>query len=166
MQLPSFWGKRQSNHMLRICIVNGNPLPFGFSKVSEVQARSAVISWSAPAAAQNEETQSLPPEAFTFEVAISNSGKNGKFKSLYSGEDVTFTLSELRPATDYHVRVSASGHSTKESVSELVSFTTQSCEPDPPAAPKVVNKTKNSLTLQWKVRRKPRMDPNLCVGCN
>uniref|UniRef100_A0A670YM13 Fibronectin type-III domain-containing protein n=1 Tax=Pseudonaja textilis TaxID=8673 RepID=A0A670YM13_PSETE len=47
-------------------------------------------------------------------------------------------------------RVSALGHSTKESVSELVSFTTESCEPDPPAAPKVVNKTKNSLTLQWK----------------
>uniref|UniRef100_A0A8C6YGB6 Fibronectin type-III domain-containing protein n=1 Tax=Naja naja TaxID=35670 RepID=A0A8C6YGB6_NAJNA len=129
--------------------------------VSEIQARSAVISWNAPAAAQNEEMQSLTPEAFTFEVAISNSGKNGKFKSLYSGEDVTFTLSELRPATDYHVRVSALGHSTKESVSELVSFTTESCEPDPPAAPKVVNKTKNSLTLQWKVRAKPSMDPNL-----
>ncbi|ETE62163.1 Fibronectin type-III domain-containing protein 3a, partial [Ophiophagus hannah] len=125
-------------------------LSFSKPTVSEIQARSAVISWNAPAAAQNEEMQSLTPEAFTFEVAISNSGKNGKFKSLYSGEDVTFTLSELRPATDYHVRVSASGHSTKESVSELVSFTTESCEPDPPAAPKVVNKTKNSLTLQWK----------------
>ncbi|XP_026558821.1 fibronectin type-III domain-containing protein 3A isoform X2 [Pseudonaja textilis] len=125
-------------------------LSFGKPTVSEIQARSAVISWNAPAAAQNEEMQSLAPEAFTFEVAISNSGKNGKFKSLYSGEDVTFTLSELRPATDYHVRVSALGHSTKESVSELVSFTTESCEPDPPAAPKVVNKTKNSLTLQWK----------------
>ncbi|XP_034290893.1 fibronectin type-III domain-containing protein 3A [Pantherophis guttatus] len=125
-------------------------LSFSKPTVSEIQARSAVISWNAPAAAQNEETQSLTPEAFTFEVALSNSGKNGKFKSLYSGEDVTFTLSELRPATDYHVRVSASGHSTKESVSEVVSFTTESCEPDPPAAPKVVNKTKNSLTLQWK----------------
>uniref|UniRef100_A0A670YPE2 Fibronectin type-III domain-containing protein n=1 Tax=Pseudonaja textilis TaxID=8673 RepID=A0A670YPE2_PSETE len=148
--LSSFWRKQQNNHILHACIVNGHHLPFCFSKVSEIQARSAVISWNAPAAAQNEEMQSLAPEAFTFEVAISNSGKNGKFKSLYSGEDVTFTLSELRPATDYHVRVSALGHSTKESVSELVSFTTESCEPDPPAAPKVVNKTKNSLTLQWK----------------
>ncbi|KAL7979992.1 hypothetical protein Chor_004461 [Crotalus horridus] len=125
-------------------------LSFSKPTISEIQARSAVISWSAPVAAQSEETQSLTPEAFTFEVAVSNSGKNGKFKSVYSGEDKSFTLSELRPATDYHVRVSASGHSTKESVSELVSFTTESCEPDPPAAPKVVNKTKNSLTLQWK----------------
>uniref|UniRef100_A0A8C6YGD4 Fibronectin type-III domain-containing protein n=1 Tax=Naja naja TaxID=35670 RepID=A0A8C6YGD4_NAJNA len=150
--------KQQSNHCL---YCKWSPSSLCFSKVSEIQARSAVISWNAPAAAQNEEMQSLTPEAFTFEVAISNSGKNGKFKSLYSGEDVTFTLSELRPATDYHVRVSALGHSTKESVSELVSFTTESCEPDPPAAPKVVNKTKNSLTLQWKVRAKPSMDPNL-----
>uniref|UniRef100_A0A8C0GLW3 Fibronectin type-III domain-containing protein n=1 Tax=Chelonoidis abingdonii TaxID=106734 RepID=A0A8C0GLW3_CHEAB len=40
--------------------------------------------------------------------------------------------------------------SIKESVSELVSFTTESCEPDPPAAPKLINRTKNSLSLQWK----------------
>ncbi|KAM6427160.1 fibronectin type-III domain-containing protein 3A isoform 1-T2 [Liasis olivaceus] len=125
-------------------------LNFSKPTVSDIQAQSAVISWNAPVASQNEEMHSLTPEAFTFEVAISNSGKNGKFKSVYTGEDVTFTLHELRPATDYHVRVLASGHSTKESVSELVSFTTESCEPDPPAAPKVVNKTKNSLTLQWK----------------
>ncbi|XP_025022128.1 fibronectin type-III domain-containing protein 3A [Python bivittatus] len=125
-------------------------LSFNKPTVSDIQARSAVISWNAPVASQNEEMHSLTPEAFTFEVAVSNSGKNGKFKSVYTGEDVTFTLHELRPATDYHVRVLASGHSTKESVSELVSFTTESCEPDPPAAPKVVNKTKNSLTLQWK----------------
>uniref|UniRef100_A0A8C7E6X0 Fibronectin type-III domain-containing protein n=1 Tax=Naja naja TaxID=35670 RepID=A0A8C7E6X0_NAJNA len=143
------YGKGQSGTVGQIKQKKSEEL-LSFSKptVSEIQARSAVISWNAPAAAQNEEMQSLTPEAFTFEVAISNSGKNGKFKSLYSGEDVTFTLSELRPATDYHVRVSALGHSTKESVSELVSFTTESCEPDPPAAPKVVNKTKNSLTLQ------------------
>uniref|UniRef100_A0A8C9F576 Fibronectin type-III domain-containing protein n=1 Tax=Pavo cristatus TaxID=9049 RepID=A0A8C9F576_PAVCR len=44
--------------------------------------------------------------------------------------------------------------SIKESVSELVSFTTESCEPDCPAAPKLVNRTKNSLSLQWKVSRK------------
>uniref|UniRef100_A0A8B9BQ48 Fibronectin type-III domain-containing protein n=1 Tax=Anser brachyrhynchus TaxID=132585 RepID=A0A8B9BQ48_9AVES len=40
--------------------------------------------------------------------------------------------------------------SIKESVSELVSFTTESCEPDCPAAPKLINRTKNSLSLQWK----------------
>jgi len=51
-------------------------------------------------------------------------------------------------------RVSATSSSIKESVSELVSFTTESCEPDCPAAPKLINRTKNSLSLQWKVSRK------------
>uniref|UniRef100_A0A8B9BQ38 Fibronectin type-III domain-containing protein n=1 Tax=Anser brachyrhynchus TaxID=132585 RepID=A0A8B9BQ38_9AVES len=46
--------------------------------------------------------------------------------------------------------VSATSSSIKESVSELVSFTTESCEPDCPAAPKLINRTKNSLSLQWK----------------
>ncbi|NWQ62758.1 FND3A protein, partial [Neopipo cinnamomea] len=47
-------------------------------------------------------------------------------------------------------RVSATSSSIKESISELVSFTTESCEPDCPAAPKLINRTKNSLSLQWK----------------
>ncbi|KAH0630949.1 hypothetical protein JD844_004352 [Phrynosoma platyrhinos] len=125
-------------------------LSFSKPTVSEIQARSAVVSWSPPVVLQNEETHNPTPTTFTFEVAVSNSGKNGKFKSVYTGEETTFTLPDLRPATDYHVRVSASSSSTKETVSELASFTTESCEPDPPAAPKVVNKTKNSLNLQWK----------------
>nr|XP_060612241.1 fibronectin type-III domain-containing protein 3a-like isoform X1 [Anolis sagrei ordinatus]XP_060612243.1 fibronectin type-III domain-containing protein 3a-like isoform X1 [Anolis sagrei ordinatus] len=125
-------------------------LSFSKPTVSEIQARSALVSWSPPVVSQNEETQTLSPTTFTFEVAVSNSGKNGKFKSVYTGEETTFTIPDLRPATDYHVRVSASSSSTKETVSELASFTTESCEPDPPGAPKVVNKTKNSLNLQWK----------------
>uniref|UniRef100_A0A6J0URN3 Fibronectin type-III domain-containing protein 3A n=1 Tax=Pogona vitticeps TaxID=103695 RepID=A0A6J0URN3_9SAUR len=126
------------------------PLSFSKPVVSEIQARSAVLSWSPPVVLQNEEAHNLTPAAFTFEVTVSNSGKNGKFKLVYVGEDTTFTLPDLRPATDYHVRVSASSSSTKETVSELASFTTETCEPDPPAAPKVVNKSKNSLTVQWK----------------
>uniref|UniRef100_A0A8C3JXS7 Fibronectin type-III domain-containing protein n=1 Tax=Calidris pygmaea TaxID=425635 RepID=A0A8C3JXS7_9CHAR len=91
----------------------------------DIQARSAVLSWNLPVSSQNGESHSHSPAAFTFEVAISNSGKNGKFKSVYVS-------------------------SIKESISELVSFTTESCEPDCPAAPKLINRTKNSLSLQWK----------------
>ncbi|XP_049986428.1 fibronectin type III domain containing protein 3C1-like [Alexandromys fortis] len=35
-------------------------------------------------------------------------------------------------------------------VSEVVSFTTRGCEPDPPFAPKLISRTMNSLNLQWK----------------
>ncbi|KAF4802223.1 Fibronectin type-III domain-containing protein 3a [Turdus rufiventris] len=125
-------------------------LSIGKPVVSDIQARSAVLSWNLPVSSQNGESHSHSPAAFTFEVAISNSGKNGKFKSVYVGEELTITLPDLRPATDYHARVSASSSSIKETISELVSFTTESCEPDCPAAPKLINRTKNSLSLQWK----------------
>ncbi|NXG17656.1 FND3A protein, partial [Grallaria varia] len=125
-------------------------LSIGKPVVSDIQARSAVLSWNLPVSSQNGESHSHSPAAFTFEVAISNSGKNGKFKSVYVGEELTITLPDLRPATDYHARVSASSSSSREAVSEVVSFTTESCEPDCPAAPRLVNRTKNSLSLQWK----------------
>ncbi|XP_074863783.1 fibronectin type-III domain-containing protein 3a-like isoform X2 [Carettochelys insculpta] len=125
-------------------------LSIGKPVVSDIQARSAVLSWNLPLSSQNGENHALTPATFIFEVAVSNCGKNGKFKSVYIGEETMITLPELRPATDYHVRVSATSSSIKESVSELVSFTTESCEPDPPAAPKLINRTKNSLSLQWK----------------
>ncbi|NXT67087.1 FND3A protein, partial [Chaetops frenatus] len=127
-----------------------NPKNIPSPKVSDIQARSAVLSWNLPVSSQNGESHSHSPAAFTFEVAISNSGKNGKFKSVYVGEELTITLPDLRPATDYHARVSATSSSIKETISELVSFTTESCEPDCPAAPKLINRTKNSLSLQWK----------------
>ncbi|XP_030064806.1 fibronectin type-III domain-containing protein 3A [Microcaecilia unicolor] len=119
--------------------------------LSHVTARSAVLSWSLPVSSQNGNSHvDFSSAAFTYEVTISNSGTNGKFKSVYSGEETTFNLSDLRPATEYHVRVSATCSSLEGSVSELVNFTTECCEPDPPAPPKLVNKTKNSLNLQWK----------------
>ncbi|XP_057888708.1 fibronectin type-III domain-containing protein 3a-like isoform X2 [Melospiza georgiana] len=130
-------------------------LSIGKPVVSDIQARSAVLSWNLPVSSQNGESHSHSPAAFTFEVAISNSGKNGKFKSVYVGEELTITLPDLRPATDYHARVSATSSSIKETISELVSFTTESCEPDCPAAPKLINRTKNSLSLQWKGKNGP-----------
>uniref|UniRef100_A0A8C3QXX1 Fibronectin type-III domain-containing protein n=1 Tax=Cyanoderma ruficeps TaxID=181631 RepID=A0A8C3QXX1_9PASS len=130
-------------------------LSIGKPVVSDIQARSAVLSWNLPVSSQNGESHSHSPAAFTFEVAISNSGKNGKFKSVYVGEELTITLPDLRPATDYHARVSANSSSVKETISELVSFTTESCEPDCPAAPKLINRTKTSLSLQWKGKNGP-----------
>ncbi|XP_028570532.2 fibronectin type-III domain-containing protein 3A [Podarcis muralis] len=126
-----------------------DPLSISKPTVSEIQARSAVVAWDPPFVVQNGETQ-LTSTKFRYEVAITKGGRNGKFKSFYVEEVMTFTLNDLRPATDYHVRVIASSSTTKEAVSELVTFTTDSCEPDPPAAPKVINRTKNSLNLQWK----------------
>uniref|UniRef100_A0AAX7TQ76 Fibronectin type-III domain-containing protein 3A n=1 Tax=Astatotilapia calliptera TaxID=8154 RepID=A0AAX7TQ76_ASTCA len=68
----------------------------------------------------------------------------------FYGEELSATLELLRPATDYHVRVQAMCSGLQGNPSEAVSFTTLSCEPDPPNPPKKISGTKNSLLLQWK----------------
>uniref|UniRef100_A0A3Q3J929 Fibronectin type-III domain-containing protein 3A n=1 Tax=Monopterus albus TaxID=43700 RepID=A0A3Q3J929_MONAL len=122
--------------------------------VSDIQARGVVVSWSAPTEPESEsssvENDRSPLEPLSYEVSISFSGKDGKFKSVYCGEELSATLEDLRPATDYHVRVQALRNCLQGSPSEAVSFTTLSCEPDPPNPPRKASGTKNSLVLQWK----------------
>ncbi|OCT67664.1 fibronectin type III domain containing 3C L homeolog isoform X1 [Xenopus laevis] len=119
--------------------------------VSGLEARSAILCYSLHTSTQNCDSPSNPlPAAVIYEVTISNSGKNGKFKLVYLGEAAICTLTDLRPATDYHVRVSATCPPLEGSISELVSFTTESCEPEPPAPPKLSNRSRNCLNLQWK----------------
>uniref|UniRef100_A0A673AM43 Fibronectin type-III domain-containing protein 3A n=1 Tax=Sphaeramia orbicularis TaxID=375764 RepID=A0A673AM43_9TELE len=102
--------------------------------VSDIQARRAVVSWSAPTKSDNEngnvEDDSSPPEPLSYEVSISFNGKDGKYKSMYW--------------------VQAMCNCLQGSLSEAVSFTTLTCEPDPPNPPKKANGTKNTLVLQWK----------------
>ncbi|XP_051934324.1 fibronectin type-III domain-containing protein 3A isoform X4 [Hippocampus zosterae] len=114
--------------------------------VSDIQARAVEASWSAP----KTEDDSTPTGALSYEVSVSFSGKDGKYKSMYCGEELSTTLENLRPATDYHIRVQATCNCLQGSPSEAVSFTTLSCEPEPPNAPKKASGTKNSLVLQWK----------------
>uniref|UniRef100_A0A3Q3H1G4 Fibronectin type-III domain-containing protein 3A n=1 Tax=Labrus bergylta TaxID=56723 RepID=A0A3Q3H1G4_9LABR len=122
--------------------------------VSDIQARETLVSWSAPTRPESEngnvEEDCNLPEPLSYEVSISFSGKDGKYKSMYCGEELSATLEDLRPATDYHVRVQALCNCLQGSPSEAVSFTTISCEPDPPNPPRKASGTKNTLVLQWK----------------
>ncbi|XP_056138973.1 fibronectin type-III domain-containing protein 3A isoform X2 [Lampris incognitus] len=122
--------------------------------VSDIQARGVVLSWSAPTRPESEgsnpENDASPSEPFCYEVSISYSGKNGKYKTTYSGEELSANLEDLRPATDYHIRVQAMCNCLQGSPSDAVSFTTLSCEPDPPNSPRKASGTKNTLVLQWK----------------
>ncbi|PIO34125.1 Fibronectin type-III domain-containing protein 3A [Aquarana catesbeiana] len=99
--------------------------------VSSLEARSALLSWSVQIASENRESPTtLVQRRFVYDVTVSNNGKNGKFKPAYS--------------------VSATCLPLEGSISELVSFTTESCEPDSPAPPKLLTRTRNCLNLQWK----------------
>uniref|UniRef100_A0A8C9PAS8 Fibronectin type-III domain-containing protein n=1 Tax=Spermophilus dauricus TaxID=99837 RepID=A0A8C9PAS8_SPEDA len=116
------------------------------SNVSDIQTRSAVISWHLRGSETCDHTRS----PVTFELAISNSGKNGKYKIVYTGNGVIFTLRDLQPSMAYFLRVTTIRGSGHRTVSEVSSFTTPGCEPDPPLAPKLINRSKSSLNLQWK----------------
>ncbi|XP_066556014.1 fibronectin type-III domain-containing protein 3A isoform X2 [Amia ocellicauda] len=119
--------------------------------VSDIQARTVALSWSPPLAPANGDSDvACVPETFLYEVTVSYSGKDGKFKSAYSGEELSATLEDLRPATDYHARVQAVCNCLHGSPSDAVSFTTLSCEPDTPSPPRKTNGTKSTLVLQWK----------------
>ncbi|TRY90899.1 hypothetical protein DNTS_021967 [Danionella cerebrum] len=123
--------------------------------VTNIQAREASLSWAAPSLTKAEEEPKegedvTPQHALAYEVSVSYNGRDGKYKSVYSGVELSATLQDLRPATDYHIRVHAVCKSLQGVPSEAVSFTTLSCEPDAPSPPRKVSGTKSSLVLQWK----------------
>ncbi|RMC07143.1 hypothetical protein DUI87_16599 [Hirundo rustica rustica] len=119
--------------------------------VSDIQARTVLLMWSPPSSDTGEDTDKNDiPEVYTYEVMISSTGKDGKYKTVYIGEENKVTVNDLRPATDYHAKVQVECNCVKGSPSEAESFTTASCEPDTPNLPRITNRTKNSLTLQWK----------------
>lgn len=120
-------------------------------QVTNIQARTVLLSWSPPAGLLNTDRHNNGlPYACTYEVALSDKGGDGKYKIIYSGEELEYNLKDLRPATDYHVRVYATYNSVRGSCSEPVSFTTHSSAPECPFPPKPSHRTKSSLTLQWK----------------
>ncbi|OXB82494.1 UNVERIFIED_CONTAM: hypothetical protein H355_000752 [Colinus virginianus] len=120
-------------------------------QVTNVQARTVSLSWSPPAGLLNADRHNNGlPYTCTYEVALSDKGRDGKYRIIYSGEELEYNLKDLRPATDYHVRVYAMYNSVRGSCSEPVSFTTHSSAPECPFPPKPSHRTKSSLTLQWK----------------
>ncbi|XP_034884513.1 fibronectin type III domain containing protein 3C1-like [Mirounga leonina] len=138
-----------SNAAEKECITeHGKSCCFSIEKpvVSDIQTRSAIISWKLRGSEKCDHTKS----PMTFELAISNSGKNGKYKNVYIGDGVIFTLLDLQPSMAYFIRITTIRSSAHRTMSEVVSFTTPGCEPDPPLAPKLINRSKSSLNLQWK----------------
>ncbi|XP_059823849.1 fibronectin type-III domain-containing protein 3A isoform X2 [Hypanus sabinus] len=119
--------------------------------VSDIQARTVVLTWAPPSATINDDAASdFLSEPYSYEVAISNGGKDEKFKIAYVGKDESVTLHDLKPATDYQARVQAVCNLIRGAPSDSESFRTLCSEPDTPMAPRIINRTKHSLSLQWK----------------
>lgn len=115
--------------------------------VGDIESRSAVIQLSPPEYDKNEFEIDLAD--FRYELLLSDKGKEGKYKLVYNGDATEITLKDLKPATDYFLRVCTSLEDLKGKPTKAVQFTTGICEPDAPAAPKLSSKTKTSITLKW-----------------
>ncbi|XP_052026226.1 fibronectin type III domain containing protein 3C1-like [Apodemus sylvaticus] len=113
--------------------------------VSNIQTRSATVSWNLNTTEKYDINSPM-----SFELALSSSGKNGIYKNIYTGDGVTVLLRDLQPCMVYFLRVTTIRDEEHRSVSEVVRFTTPGCEPDPPLAPTLISRTKNTLNLQWK----------------
>ncbi|OCT78617.1 fibronectin type III domain-containing protein 3B [Xenopus laevis] len=119
--------------------------------VSNIESRTALVTWSPPNGyPSGDKHNNGVSYACSYEVALSDKGRDGKYKIIYSGEELECHLKDLRPATDYHVRVYTVNKSVKESCSEPISFTSHSCAPECPFPPKLSHRTKSSLSLHWK----------------
>ncbi|XP_029785523.1 fibronectin type III domain containing protein 3C1-like [Suricata suricatta] len=160
--------KLSSSAAEKECIIkHGKSCCFTIEKpiVSDIQTRSAVISWKLHGSKKCDHTKS----PVTFELAISNSGKNGNYKNLgrlsslyqftaydfcsqacYLPAEWLFLQASEHPLQNPAFVITTIRGSAHKTVSEVVSFTTPGCKPDPPPAPKLINRSKSSLNLQWK----------------
>uniref|UniRef100_A0A3Q3J9L3 Fibronectin type-III domain-containing protein n=1 Tax=Monopterus albus TaxID=43700 RepID=A0A3Q3J9L3_MONAL len=142
-------GKKPESCTWSHCKCNVQYLCICIFQVSSVQARTAQLSWAPPAGLVNRHSNGMPVSC-SYEVSLSDKGRDGKYRLVYSGEELEYHLKDLRPATDYHVRVSAMYNSVRGSCSEAGSFTTHCSVPDAPLPPKLSHRSKSTLTIQWK----------------
>ncbi|XP_069495124.1 fibronectin type-III domain-containing protein 3A isoform X2 [Ambystoma mexicanum] len=120
-------------------------------EVSDIQSRTVVLTWLPPTSVIiGDSGRTEARESYTYDILISSCGKDGKYKVAYTGEKNCVTVDDLKPATEYHAKIQSESNSVKGNPSEAVNFTTASCEPETPNPPRITNRTKNSLTLQWK----------------
>jgi len=123
--------------------------------VPEIRARSALLVWSPPVCEPGDpkfdSLKPIPDTDLEYEVLMSDKGKEGKYRSIFSGASMECYLTDLRPHTEYHIRVHAvlKSMNLKGGASDTVSFETNACEPDQPAPPKQITRSKTSIQLRW-----------------
>ncbi|KAL2085278.1 hypothetical protein ACEWY4_018598 [Coilia grayii] len=117
-------------------------------QMSKVQSRSALVSWAPVTVASSQGDGA--PSSCSYELMLTDKGVDGKYRLAYSGQELEYNLTDLRPATDYHVRVSAVCDTVRGPRSEAGAFTTHCGPPDTPLPPRLSHRSRSSLTLQWK----------------
>lgn len=119
--------------------------------VKEIQPHTALITWEAPPAPTENALNNLNTNDIRYEILLGDRGKDGKYKSIFRGTNLSCRIQDLRAGQEYHVCLAAHLGATNGETSDPVLFKTPPREPDTPSTPKVLAKTKNSLQLRWNV---------------
>lgn len=112
--------------------------------VSQLGARQAVASWSAP-----EASGGATLDGVAYELLLSEKGLDRPAKLFKCGKSLEQKLEDLKPATEYLLCIQAHLDDIRGSPSPSVEFKTSSCEPDTPQPPKLVSRTKNTIVVKW-----------------
>ncbi|KAL7044458.1 hypothetical protein ACKWTF_001915 [Chironomus riparius] len=117
--------------------------------VKEIQSHTALVTWEAPPQPTENALVNLNTNDIRYEILLGDRGKDGKYKSIFRGTNLSCRIQDLRAGQEYHVCLSAHLDDVKGSETEPVVFKTPAREPDTPTQPKVLAKTKSSLQLRW-----------------
>lgn len=117
--------------------------------VKEIQSHTALITWEAPPAPTENALNNLNTNDIRYEILLGDRGKDGKYKSIFRGTNLSCRIQDLRAGQEYHVCLAAHLDTVHGETTDPVLFKTPAREPDTPATPKVLAKTKNSLQLRW-----------------
>ena len=113
-------------------------------QVTEIEGRSALLKWGPPIRDQGDGMAKFEPlehisdSDFRYEVCLSDKGKDGKYRTIFTTPSIECRLTDLRPCTEYHIRIHAMTDALRGGASDTESFVTKSCEPEKPAPPKLV----------------------------
>uniref|UniRef100_A0A182LZ72 Fibronectin type-III domain-containing protein n=1 Tax=Anopheles culicifacies TaxID=139723 RepID=A0A182LZ72_9DIPT len=137
-------------------------------QVTEITPRTALLQWSPPTPVPVQQVPAgpvpgVPPppipgtleplpfnvQDLRYEVLLSDHGKENKYKSIFKGSSLSCKVQDLRPGQEYTVRLQVYLDQLHGSPTEPTVFNTPCCEPDVPAQPKLIARTKNSLQLRW-----------------
>lgn len=117
--------------------------------VTEIQSHTALITWEAPPAPTENALNNLNTNDIRYEILLGDRGKDGKYKSIFRGTNLSCRIQDLRAGQEYHVCLAAHLDDVHGETTDPVLFKTPPREPDAPATPKVLAKSKNSLQLRW-----------------
>ena len=122
-------------------------------QVTEIEGRSALLKWGPPVRDTGDGGAKFEPldhiTDMRYEVCLSDKGKDGKYRTIFKTSSIECRLTDLRPNTEYHIRIHAMTDTQRGGASDTVSFFTKCCEPDKCAPPKLVSRSKTSLRYDF-----------------